>query len=51
MASTPKLFSGDSWKSPFSAAFFAAANLGSGSDLLPLACRWLVRRQTACTLY
>ncbi|KAL6238631.1 hypothetical protein BDW75DRAFT_227860 [Aspergillus navahoensis] len=38
LASTLKLFSGDGGKSP-AATVFAAANLKSLSDLLPLACR------------
>ncbi|KAL5051872.1 hypothetical protein BDW71DRAFT_1668 [Aspergillus fruticulosus] len=39
LASTLKLFSGDGGKSPSSVTVFAAASLGSVSDLLPLACR------------
>ncbi|KAL4987707.1 hypothetical protein BDW68DRAFT_187807 [Aspergillus falconensis] len=38
LASTLKLFLGDGGKSPSSVTVFAAASLGSVSDLLPLAC-------------
>ncbi|KAL4821325.1 armadillo-type protein [Aspergillus spinulosporus] len=44
LASTLKLFSDYSGKSPPSATVFAAASLGSVSDLLPLACRMAIQK-------
>ncbi|KAL4750307.1 hypothetical protein BDW72DRAFT_204058 [Aspergillus terricola var. indicus] len=44
LASTLKLFSDYGEKSPSSAAVFAAASLGSVSDLLPLACRMAIQK-------
>ncbi|KAL4761822.1 armadillo-type protein [Aspergillus foveolatus] len=47
LASTLKLFSDNGGKSPPSATVFAAASLGSVSDLLPLACRMALQKKAA----